>query len=225
MTINVLGRLFGRSPFGPLQAHMKKAQECCDHLRPFFEYLIAGENAKADEERKAIFRLEHEADEVKNSIRDDLPRTSFLPVDRRDLLETLSIQDSIADAAEDAVIIASLKSLPFPEPISSEFLAFLNTVEKTVKSAGEVFESLDNLVEAAFGGPIAEETHKRITEIGRLEWESDKSQYQFGKLLLQHEDELGAVNTILWMKLAQSVAGLANAAEKACDRLRLMLMV
>jgi len=225
MKVNVLGRLLGKSPFGPLQAHMKKAQECCDHLGPFFNSLAAGDVENADKERKIIFKLEHEADKVKNEIRDDLPRTSFLPVDRRDLLETLSIQDSIADAAEDAVIIASLKQLPFPESITRDFFIFLDSVEKTVRAAGHVFESLDNLVEAAFEGPMAQDVHRRIAEVGRLEWESDKCQYNFGKLLLKNEDELGAVNTILWMKLAQSVADLANAAEKACDRLRLMLLV
>ncbi len=225
MTVNVLGMLFGRSPFGPLQAHMNKVQECASHLRPYFEHMIAGEREAADNERKNILLLEHEADKVKNSIRDNLPRTAFLPVDRRDLLELLSIMDGIADSAEDAVIVSSLKALPCPESICTPFLEFLETVEKTVVAAGKVFESLDQLVEAAFSGPTAKRVHEAISEINRLEWESDKTQYRFGKLVLQHEDELGAVNTIMWMRLTQRVAGLANAAEKACDRLRLLLLV
>lgn len=224
MTVNVLGKLFGRSPFGPLQAHMKKVQECATHLRPFFENMIAGNKEAADAERKNILLLEHEADKVKNAIRDNLPRTSFLPVDRRDLLELLSTMDSIADSAEDAVVVASLKDLPCPDSISAPFMEFLETVEKTVQAAGEVFESLNQLVEAAFSGPTAQKVHEAISEINRLEWESDKTQYRLGKLVLQHEDDLGPINTIMWMRLTQRVAGLANASEKACDRLRLLLM-
>lgn len=225
MTVNVLGMLFGRSPFGPLQAHMNKVQECASHLRPFFENMISGNKEAADAERKNILFMEHEADKVKNGIRDNLPRTAFLPVDRRDLLELLSIMDNIADSAEDAVVVASLKDLPCPEAISTPFMEFLETVEKTVLKAGEVFDSLDQLVEAAFSGPMARKVHEAISEINRLEWESDKTQYRFGKLVLQHENELGPVNTIMWMRLTQRVAGLANAAEKACDRLRLLLLV
>ncbi len=225
MTINLMGSLFGRSPFGPLQAHMKKAQECAAHLGPFFKYMLAGEKDSADEERKTILHLEHQADELKNNIRDNLPKTAFMPVDRRDLLELLSIQDRIADAAEDVVVLASLKNLSCPLALREFFLEFLKSVEVTVLKAGEVFDSLDNLVEAAFSGPPADEVRRAISVISRLEWESDKTQYRFGKLILQHEEELGAVNTMLWMQLTQRVAELANASEKACDRLRLMLLV
>ena len=40
-----------------------------------------------------ICRLESEADEIKNDIRGHLPKSIFMPVDRRDLLEILILQD------------------------------------------------------------------------------------------------------------------------------------
>ncbi len=225
MTVNILSRLFGRSPFGPLQAHMEKGLECSRHLRPFFEAMLASELEKAKIERKTILELEHQADKIKNEIRDNLPKTVFLPVDRRDLLELLSMQDRIPDSTEDAVITASLRPLTLPESLMDTFLDFLKTVEVTAEACGKVFKGLDRLVEGAFSGPEAEQVMDELKQVGHLEWESDKAQYRLAKEILAAESTLGTMNTILWMRVVARLAGLANAAENACDRLRLMLSV
>ena len=73
-------RLFGRSPFRPLQEHMSIVKKCVDQIIPFFEAEIKGEKNTSKSIAKKIFDLEEKADEIKNALRDHLPRSLFMPV-------------------------------------------------------------------------------------------------------------------------------------------------
>ena len=101
VTTSLLLKLFGKSPFGPLQAHMRVVVRCAEEVPGLFDALCAGDEKKILEIRDEIFALENEADEIKNELRSHLPKTIFMPVDRRDILEILDLQDSIADTAQD----------------------------------------------------------------------------------------------------------------------------
>jgi predicted phosphate transport protein (TIGR00153 family) len=93
--------LFGRSPFKPVQEHMRTVKKCVGQVTKLFEALCAGDHKKVAEIKTKIFELENEADAIKNELRAHLPKSLFMPVDRRDLLEVLDLQDSIADTAQD----------------------------------------------------------------------------------------------------------------------------
>ena len=96
-----IAKFFGKSPFSPLQSHMRKVANCIKKLTQIFECLDKKDHEQVEELVKNLSKLEHEADLTKNDIRNHLPKSLFLPIDRTLLLEILSIQDSIADKAEE----------------------------------------------------------------------------------------------------------------------------
>jgi len=82
-----ISRLFGKSPFAALQAHMIVVLECAREVQPLIEALARGDEARVMEAKDRIFEREAEADQIKNELRLHLPKSLFMPVDRRDLLE------------------------------------------------------------------------------------------------------------------------------------------
>lgn len=46
-------------------------------------------------------QAEHEADDMKHVLRHHLPKGLFMPVDRRDLLDVLMMQDAVINQAKD----------------------------------------------------------------------------------------------------------------------------
>ena len=98
---NPMAALFGKSPFKPIQQHMRVVVDCASEVPPLFEALVAGDQAKVEAQKDLIFAKEQAADEIKNQLRGHLPKSIMMPVDRRDLLEVLAMQDSIADTAQD----------------------------------------------------------------------------------------------------------------------------
>ena len=100
-TTNPLLKLFGHSPFKPLQEHMRVVVQCANEVPALVEALCQDDRDAVQATRDEIFRLENAADEIKNELRAHLPKRLFMPVDGRDLLEILDMQDSIADTAQD----------------------------------------------------------------------------------------------------------------------------
>ncbi len=213
--------LFAKSPFGPLQDHMRKVLHCVRLVPDLFKALEAGDEKRFEELSKQIDRAEYDADVIKNEIRGDVPKTIFTPVDRKDLLEVLSQQDKISDTAEDVMVLLNMRRLPFPEEMRAEFWLFLDQIMVTVEQYGKINEEMDELVEASFGGAEAGKVEEMIDNLGREEHKADKLQYELVRKLLTLEDELGALNVILWMKVLEAVGDIANGAERVGNRLRL----
>ncbi|MFV1957301.1 MAG: TIGR00153 family protein [bacterium] len=215
--------LFAKSPFGPLQDHMRKVIECAELIPELFKTLVEGNEERFQEISASIQEIEYEADKIKNQIRGDLPRTIFTPVDRRDLLEILSTQDSISDVAEDVMVLLNLRRLPVPEAMRDYLWELIDQVMVVVDQYGKIGEELDELMEASFGGAEASKVLEMIDNLGREEYEADQKQHKLVTKLLTLEDELGALNIVLWMKVLGAVGDIANNAERTANRIRLFL--
>jgi uncharacterized protein len=215
--------LFAKSPFGPLQDHLAKIMDCVRLIPDLFRAI-----EKDDEEQIRIItekveKAEFEADQIKNQIRSDLPSTIFTPVDRTDLLDILRFQDRISDVAEDVAVIYRMKKLPFPESIRELFWKFMDQVMVTVEQYAKINGELDELVEASFGGAEAGKMVEMISVLSEMEHEADLRQADLLQKLLTLEEEMGALNIVLWMRVFQCVGDIANGAEKVGNRLRLFL--
>ena len=88
--------LFGRSPFKLLEKHMEKVKDAMREDPPLFDALYATDYGLVKEVSEKILKFEHEADNLKNDIRSQIPNSLFMPVDRRDFLNLLSFLNSKA---------------------------------------------------------------------------------------------------------------------------------
>ena len=76
--MRTIAKLFGKSPFAPLQQHMNKVAACIAELEEAFAAFFNSEYKKMEIIAKRLSKLEHEADLTKNDIRNNLPRSVFL---------------------------------------------------------------------------------------------------------------------------------------------------
>ena len=216
-------QLFAKSPFGALQEHMKASGECIDRVRAMFEALLDGDEEKLAAIAKDVSKIEHRADEIKNDIRDSLPRSIFLPVDRSDLLTVLSQQDSIPDTVEDIAFLLTVRKTHVPPSWREPLLAYVDRCVETFRAASEVLHAIEGLLEVGLAGPEADEVLAKIDSIGLLEWEADKAQFEMLRLMFEMEDDLKPVDLFWWSKIFREVGDIANYSEKTSDRIRLMI--
>ena len=116
--MSVIGNLFGRSPIKPMQRHMNFAVACAHEVLPFMEAMARGDLEAMSRHREEIVRLEHYADTVKHEIRSHLPRRLMLAMERRDMLEILDYQDSIADVTQDIAELVDQRGMQLPQPLA-----------------------------------------------------------------------------------------------------------
>ncbi len=216
-------QLFGKSPFGPLVEHTRRVHSTVELISPLFEAFLAEDWERSRELYEQISKLEHKADLTKNEIRDTLPRSIFLPVDRQDMLRYLKEQDAIADAAEDVAVIVTMRHTPCPDALRPEVMHLVEQVIKTSELLLDAGLELQRLFESSFGGPEVVKVLDMVSEVNDQEWEADKVQGSLSRALLEHEEELGAVSIILWMRIIEVLGQVANHAENTGDLLRMML--
>jgi predicted phosphate transport protein (TIGR00153 family) len=205
-----------------MQQHMAAAVACAREILPLFEDMAAGRSDTFAGRRETIDRLEHEADDIKNEIRSRLPNRLFMAFERRDMLEILDAQDSIADCAQDIAGLVEQRSMIAPEGLAEPMLDLVRKVILTCEHAGNVIQELDELLETGFAGPEVGRVEEMIKTLTRLESECDAMAERVQRKLFSMEAELG-VSTVFWYELINYVGRMADHAEKVGNRLRLLI--
>ena len=220
---NPLANLFGRSPFKPLQSHMTVAVACAREIPALFDALIAGDQDKVQEIKEQIFQREEEADKIKNEMRSHLPKSLFMPVDRRDLLEILQMQDSIADTAQDIAGLLVERQMEVPDFLQEPLKDLARRCVDACDQAEKIIGEIDELLEMGFRGREASRVETMVDELNRIEDETDQLGLELTRTLFKHEDEIKPVSVMFWYQLIQWNGDLADYSEKVGDRLRLLI--
>ncbi len=217
--------LFGRSPFAPLQSHMERVARCVHCLGKLFDALENNDYSALEVLCDKISALEHEADIIKNDIRNHLPKSLYLPIDRTQLLDILSIQDSIADKIEDIAILTTLTPLTVLDSFKSEFKVFLHKNIETFDKVQLIMRELPELVESSFGGIEAAKVCSMIEEVAYREHEVDVIQRVLLKKLFQSEAQLTYMTFSQWGRIFENIAAISNLSEKLAHRIRMVLEI
>lgn len=223
MPVNAMARLFGRSPFVPLQLHLEKVADCVEAAIEMLSQLIEGNVSNVDSISQEISKLEHNADLVKNDIRNNLPRGLFLAIDRGQLLEILSLQDSIADKAEDIGVLMNIRPVRILDDLAEPFKNFIDGNMSAFRSARDVMRELDALIVSGFGGNEAGRVESMVDTVAQTEHEVDLMQRQLLKQILEHEHDLSLGDFFVWTQLLHEVASISNISEKLANRVRMLL--
>ena len=197
--------------------------QCVDEVPGLFEALTSENRAEVEAIKDRIFALEEQADQIKNQLREHLPRSLFMPVDRRDLLDVLDMQDSIADVSQDIAGLLVERSMVVPEPMAELLLPFVHKCVAVCHHSAKIVDELDELLATGFGGREASQVDTMIGELNRLEDETDQLGIALTALLFKHEDEMNPVSVIFWYRLIEWIGDLADYAEKVGNRLRLLI--
>jgi predicted phosphate transport protein (TIGR00153 family) len=217
-----IDKLVGRSPIGPMQDHMRAAVQCAKEILPLVDAMASGDLDAIRERRAEIDRLEHEADEIKHGIRSHLPRRLMLAMERRDMLEILDSQDSIADVTQDIAELADQRGMQLPPALVEPIQALATRVVAACDQAQRIIDELDELLETGFAGREVSRVEEMIEELGRIESDTDSLQDQSCRTLFAMESELG-VATVYWHQIILWVANVADHAERVGNRLRLLI--
>ncbi|MGK0296933.1 MAG: putative phosphate transport protein (TIGR00153 family) [Gammaproteobacteria bacterium] len=216
-------KIFGRSPFIPLQMHMEKVVVCVDKIPEILEIYRTGDSVAVEKLSKKLSKLEHEADIIKDDIRGNLPRGLFMPVDRSHILSILEVQDRIANKSENIGVLLTFKQANSSEEFDTVFDNFFATCLATFYATRDVIERLDELVETGFGGPEANNVHKLIDTVAKKEHEADVCQREAIRTLLKLENEISYGDFFLWTSVLRQLGGIADDSEHLAESVRNIL--
>jgi predicted phosphate transport protein (TIGR00153 family) len=219
-----LGKLFGRSPIGPIQEHMVLANEAAQLIPELFRKSAAQDWERADAVHKEIAKTEGAADKVKRSIRRHLPKSLFLPVPRSDLLTLVGIQDHVANTAKDISGLVTARRIRFPDSMQGMAIELAEASAATSNQALCAIKELDELLAVGFTG--SEEVRRvedMLKALDKLERSTDKQATKLRTSLFKVEDSLPPVEVMFLYRVIALICEVADDAEKVGDRLQILL--
>ena len=218
--MRTIAKLFGRSPFQPLQAHMQKVKAAVDKTRELFEAFYVGDHARVAQLAEEVSVLEHAADEIRQDIVSQLSKGIFFVVDRGRILEVLETQDNLADGAENISVLLTLMPLELPAAFDAEFRAFVAVNFEAFDEVARIVQELDELLETGFGGPEAEKVRQIAMNVARLEHDADVMQHGLLQKLFAEEAGMNKATFFLWGRVFEQVARLSDTAERLALAIR-----
>jgi len=202
---------------------MEKVSACVYKVLELFDALDIGDQQKLERIARQISELEHQADVAKNDIRNHLPKSLFLPVDRAQLLEILTLQDHIADAAEDISVLVLLKTLELPSTLKTDFASFLERNIDCFEETRKIIHEFNGLIESSFGGNEAEKVRDMVEKVAYKEHEADLIQHRLVKQLIALENTISYATFYVWVRIFEKIAEISNLSEKLAQRMRMTL--
>ncbi len=161
-----------KSPFGQLLEHMEKIKECTDILGKGLIKYFKGDYKGFSDLAKKVSEIEHEADKIKRNLRNHLPTSLFMPVDKGKFMWALREQDKILDHAENLVKMLDMRHTKIPKEMQDVFIDHVKLVMKTVNAMQDAVGNIKDLVETSFVKREREQTKKYIYKVHEFEWKA-----------------------------------------------------
>lgn len=223
MSGSYLSGIFGSSPVKPLQEHMEKVVSCVCELTPFIRAVLSRDTEGRNLHHQKIIALEKEADALKKELRLRLPSSLFMPIDRRDVLEVLTMQDMVAGGARDVAGIISGRNMLIPDSMAVGYTALVQRCIDACTQAHISIRELDELIETGFGKVERERVGVLLVELDEIEQDTDEQQVVLRNELFGLENDLHPVNVMFLYKVIENTGGIADRAQRVGSRLQLML--
>ncbi len=197
--------------------HLDKIEE----VLQAFDALIVGycdgsaDTAKLRELSFKVHEHEHEADDIRREIQQELIAGAFLPFYRENFLK---IPDMVDVIAGDAVRVSKelyLQQLILPNEIKIYMKQLSSTINDTYNKFLEMFNYMPNDVEKVL--ELAKEVAKNEQRADKLEWEAKK-------FIFMQENNLDKADKIVYKELITFISGIADRIENAAEYISLTMI-
>ena len=212
-----------KSPFNQLLEHMGKVRECTDILGKGLVKYYEGEYKGFSDVAERVSKIEHEADIIKRNLRNHLPNSLFMPVDKGKFMWALREQDKVLDHAENLAKMLDMRHTKIPKELQDVFIDHVKIVMKTVEAMENAVENIKDLVETSFVKREREQTKKLVRKVHDYEWKADQKKYEMTRGIYKLEKKLKPMDVYHLLKIADWVDDIADHAENVADWLRSMI--
>lgn len=212
-----------KSPFTQLLDHMCKVEEGISLLGDGLIKYYKGDYKGFSDLAKKVSNIEHEADLIKSNIRNHLPSSLLMPVDKGRFLWTLREQDAILDHAENLSEMLDMRHTKIPKELQQLFIDHVKQVMETVCTMEKAVQNIRDLVDTGFVKREREQTKEYIHKVHDSEWKADQIRYKITRGIYKLEKKLDPMDVYHLIKIADWVDEIADHAENVADWLRSMI--
>ena len=202
--------LLAESPFAGLQEHMSVGDDSVSKLGDFITAVTEGDWRTALECREQIVELENRADDIKNNIRNNLPKSLFMSVSREDLLGLVMTMDEIPNAAKDISGIMIGRKMAIPKQVKDQFISCSKAAIKAANQASEAVRKVDDMQKSGFGSNDAAALSDLVAHLEQIERENDELEIALRQELFGCEKEYDPIDMMFLYDIINKIGSLAD---------------
>ena len=203
------------SPFDGLKKHSALIKKAINELIKGVRLYKEGRFEEAQISFEKVSKLEHQADEIKIEIRENLPRFFFLPVTKDEFLTLLKEADSILDHAKNVALLLDMREEEIPDEIKEDFEEFSKKIFGSVKQVDELMAVFVGMLRSSIDEDSKQKVRELQLQIAKKEYEADEIERKISRKLFNHdEDPLKAIHLL---KVVDTMDSIADHAENVGD--------
>lgn len=221
MRIPILGLIGGRSPMDGLLEHYGQIEAAMALIQESLLCYIGGGSTCKDflTLKGELDNYEENADKIKRNIRNHLPHSLFMAVDKTLFINYTRAQDNILDAAQDALDWLNIHDVHLSDPFRGNGLSMVEAAAHTVELLKPALEGTVKLVHTDIMDRLAVKEKYRAVRVQHKVVRRIKS--QIFTELFQHEDNFKSVFQLL--HFFEHMHEMSHNAENCADMLRAMI--
>ncbi|MEJ2126948.1 MAG: DUF47 family protein [Candidatus Bathyarchaeota archaeon] len=183
-------------------------------LENAINYASKCDKGKAIESFNRLSTSEHEIDELRRKVFEELTRGSLQSKDREDIMHLVKRLDELADHVKDAsrAVVLLLEAEVPPEM----WLQFSQTSKDLVECATTLRDAIDNL------GSNPSRAMELAKQIDKLEGNVDKKYLKSKAMLLEYSKETDAATILLLKDLIEEMEHVADSCDDTADYVRIL---
>lgn len=175
---------------------------------------LKGKQKKATESIERLSATEHEIDELRRIVFEELTRGSLPSKDREDIMHLVKRLDQMADHVKDASrAVLVLLEAKVPKVMWEQFV---ETAKDLVDCAGTLRKAIEKL------GTNPAEAIELAKKIDQIEHRVDEKYVKSKSLLLKHSNKMDAATILLLKDLIEEMEHVADACDDTADYVRIL---
>lgn len=176
----------------------------------------AAKNSKKEAEThiRHLSKIEHEIDELRRTIFEELTKNTMPPHDREDIMHLVKRLDEMADHVKDAArSLDMILKTKIPKIFWEPLVCIATKLVECAKILRRAIEAL---------GTNPPEAKRLAITIDKIEGEIDEKYQEIKELLLQHSDEMTAATVLFLRDLAEEMEHVADSCDDTADYVRIL---
>jgi predicted phosphate transport protein (TIGR00153 family) len=175
---------------------------------------LKGNKEKAKSSFSRLSSIEHEIDELRRIVFEELTRGSLASKDREDIMHLVKRLDQMADHVKDAsrAVILLLEAV-VPKEMWQQF-------SETAKDLVEIASALRKAIEQLGINPT--KAMELAKQIDKIEGKVDEQYLKSKAMLLEHSKETDAATILLLKDLIEEMEHVADACDDTADYVRIL---
>jgi uncharacterized protein len=221
--INSALQMIAKSPLQALNKHMFEVGKSIQKLQEFLDYAACEDWENAEKSYNEICYFERAGDQCKREFRLSLHCRLFTVLPRNDLLSLIAVQDSIPNQVKDITGLMLGRSIVFPKALLPEFKILISHAVAACDLAKLLIEKFVEWVESGCAEKNLSKVEDCITELDRMEHQSDIDQVLLRRKLYAVENELRSIDVMFLYQIVERIGSLADCAENIGDRIIILI--